>query len=77
MMKETKEWLNDGEKTLIAMGAAMGAGCRTCADKLYRIALDQNLSREEILTAFLEGLEGKGRGAAHHAGEGAHLAGGW
>ncbi len=60
MMKETNEWLNDGEKTLIAMGAAMGAGCRTCADKLYRIALDQNLSREEILTAFLKGLEGKG-----------------
>ena len=43
-MKETREWLSDGEKSLIAMGAAMGAGCRTCADKLHRIALDQNLS---------------------------------
>jgi hypothetical protein len=58
-MKETMRWLNDGEKSLIAMGAAMGAGCRTCAEKLNRIALDQNLSREEILSAFLEGLEGK------------------
>ena len=52
-MKEKIEWLNDGEQSLVAMGAAMDAGCRTYAEKLHRIAQDQNLSRGEILKAFL------------------------
>jgi len=51
--------LSNQEKTLIAMGAAMGAGCRTCADKLYDIALSLHISSGEMLQAFSLGLEAK------------------
>ncbi len=51
--------LSNQEKTLIAMGAAMGAGCRTCADKLYDVAKSLNIPQEEMLKAFLLGLDAK------------------
>lgn len=51
--------LSNEEKTLIAMGAAMGAGCRTCADKLYAIAVSLNIPKAEMLKAFLLGLDAK------------------
>jgi alkylhydroperoxidase/carboxymuconolactone decarboxylase family protein YurZ len=51
--------LSNQEKTLIAMGAAMGAGCRTCADKLYEIAISLNIPKPEMLQAFLLGLDAK------------------
>jgi hypothetical protein len=51
--------LSDQEKSLIAMGAAMGAGCRTCADKLYKIAVSLNIPKAKMLTAFLLGLDAK------------------
>jgi len=51
--------LSNQEKTLIAMGAAMGAGCRTCADKLYETAGSLNIPRTEMLKAFLLGLDAK------------------
>ena len=51
--------LSNQEKTLIAMGAAMGAGCRTCADKLYETAGSLNIPRTEMLRAFLLGLDAK------------------
>ena len=41
------------------MGAAMGAGCRTCADKLHEIAVSLNIPRGEMLKAFLLGLDAK------------------
>ncbi len=51
--------LSNQEKTLIAMGAAMGAGCRTCADKLYDMAISLNIPKDEMLKAFLLGLDAK------------------
>ena len=51
--------LSSEEKTLIAMGAAMGGGCRTCADKLCDTARSQSIPRDKMLKAFLLGLEAK------------------
>jgi len=53
--------LSNEEKTLIAMGAAVGAGCRTCADKLYEIATSLNIPKQEMLQAFLVGLDAKAK----------------
>jgi hypothetical protein len=38
MDSDRENQLTDKEKTFISMGAAMGAGCRTCADKFYAAA---------------------------------------
>ena len=51
--------LTDQEKNLIAMGAAMGGGCRTCADKLYKLALSLKIPKEEMAMAFDLGLAAK------------------
>lgn len=51
--------LSNKEKTLISMGAAMGGGCRTCADKLYEAANSLSIPKEEMLKAFLLGLDAK------------------
>ncbi|MCE5211002.1 MAG: hypothetical protein LLG40_05570 [Deltaproteobacteria bacterium] len=51
--------LSNQEKVLIGMGAAMGAGCRTCADKLYEAATSLDIPKGEMLKAFLLGLEAK------------------
>ncbi|MDD5168678.1 MAG: hypothetical protein PHN75_07665, partial [Syntrophales bacterium] len=51
--------LTDQEKNLIAMGAAMGAGCRTCADKLYKLAVSLRIPEEEMVMAFKLGLTAK------------------
>lgn len=59
MNKEREDHLTNQEKTLIAMGAAMGAGCRTCADKLYEVAVSLRISEEEMLGAFRAGLDAK------------------
>lgn len=58
-MADAKGWLKDSEKTLIAMGAAMGGGCRKCAENLHRMALNQEISPEDMFAAFLGGLEAK------------------
>jgi hypothetical protein len=58
-MENAKGWIKNSENTMIAMGAAMGGGCRKCAENLYRMALDQNISPEDMFTAFLRGLEAK------------------
>ena len=51
--------LTDQEKNLIAMGAAMGGGCRTCADKLVKVALSLKIPKEEMAMAFDFGLTAK------------------
>ncbi len=51
--------LTNQEKNLIAMGAAMGAGCRTCADKLYEAAISLKITEKDMLRAFHLGLEAK------------------
>lgn len=52
--------LTNEEKTLVAMGAAMGAGCRTCADKLHGIAASLKIPEEHQARAFFWGLTAKG-----------------
>jgi hypothetical protein len=58
-MEDAKGWLKDSEKTMIAMGAAMGGGCRKCAANLHKIALDQDILPEDMFSAFRRGLEAK------------------
>ncbi len=53
----------DREKTLAAMGAAMAGGCRTCADKLYEIALSIGIPETEMGEAFQTGLLAKSEAA--------------
>ncbi len=60
MNSNQDDHLTDREKNLIAMGAAMGAGCRTCADKLYKLAVSLKIPEEEMGTAFKLGLDAKG-----------------
>ena len=59
MNSNQEDHLTNQEKNLIAMGAAMGAGCRICADKLYEIALSLKISENEMLKAFDLGLDAK------------------
>ncbi len=59
MNKKQEDYLTNQEKNLVAMGAAMGAGCRTCADKLYEIALSLKIPENEMLKAFDLGLDAK------------------
>lgn len=57
-MKELiEDHVTPREKALIAMGAAMGAGCRTCADKLYEIAVSLNIPPADMMKAFKAGLD--------------------
>jgi alkylhydroperoxidase/carboxymuconolactone decarboxylase family protein YurZ len=51
--------LTNREKNLIAMSAAMGAGCRKCADKLYGVAKSLTIPEKEMLMAFQWGLDAK------------------
>lgn len=37
----------------------MGGGCRTCADKLYDVAISLNIPKAEMLKAFLLGIDAK------------------
>ena len=51
-----KESLTGKEKTLIALAAAIGGGCRTCAETLYAMAQTVEASSDEIERAFADGL---------------------
>ena len=60
-MNEIQEdHLTNTEKNLVAMGAAMGAGCRISADKLHGIALSLRIPEGDIAEAFRWGLDAKG-----------------
>jgi hypothetical protein len=59
MNLKEEQHLSNELKNLIAMGAAMGAGCRTCADKLHGIAHSLNIPEGEMLKAFNLGLSAK------------------
>ncbi len=52
--------LTNEEKTLVAIGAAMGAGCRTCADKLHGTAVSLKIPEEHQARACFWGLAAKG-----------------
>jgi alkylhydroperoxidase/carboxymuconolactone decarboxylase family protein YurZ len=51
--------LTNREKNLVAMSAAMGSGCRQCADKLYGVAVSLTIPEKEMLMAFQWGLDAK------------------
>src|SRR5512133_1448976 len=59
MNSKQDDRVTDREKNLIAMGAAMGGGCRTCSDKLYQLAVSLNIPEGEMAAAFRLGLEAK------------------
>lgn len=59
MNRNQEDHLTNEEKTFIAMGAAMGAGCRTCADKLHAIGQSLNIPEGEMFQAFNLGLTAK------------------
>ncbi len=48
--------LSNKEKSLVALAAAMGGGCRVCAENLYGIAVSVGATPDEIEHAFLDGL---------------------
>ena len=48
------ESLTDAERELVAIGAAVGAGCQPCTQYHVRAALKASLSRDEILRALDE-----------------------
>ena len=48
--------LGSKDKLFIAMAAAMGGGCRTCAEGLHAMAGSEGIAPEEQGRAFLEGL---------------------
>jgi alkylhydroperoxidase/carboxymuconolactone decarboxylase family protein YurZ len=47
------------DKARVALAAAMGAGCRTCAERLTAAARSQEMSDDEIEWAFEQGLEAR------------------
>jgi len=53
---DQRERLSDKERLLVAMAAAMGAGCRTCARGLWAKADEAGVSADEIELAFRDGL---------------------
>jgi alkylhydroperoxidase/carboxymuconolactone decarboxylase family protein YurZ len=59
MVLKKDEHLTDSEKNIIAMGAAMGGGCRICAEKLHAIARTLEIPEEDMLKAFEAGLDAK------------------
>lgn len=59
MVLKKDEHLTDSEKNIIAMGAAMGGGCRICAEKLHTIAGTLEISEADMLKAFESGLDAK------------------
>jgi AhpD family alkylhydroperoxidase len=48
--------LGNKEKALIALAAAMGSGCRRCAENLYGLARSAGATADEIARAFRDGL---------------------
>jgi alkylhydroperoxidase/carboxymuconolactone decarboxylase family protein YurZ len=48
--------LDEQQKILIALAAAMGAGCRTCADRLSAMAAEAGVPGHELEHAFAVGL---------------------
>jgi alkylhydroperoxidase/carboxymuconolactone decarboxylase family protein YurZ len=56
--------LEEAEKLQVALSAAMGAGCRSCADKLYPMLQSLGVAADEIEQALVQGLRARGAAAA-------------
>jgi hypothetical protein len=48
--------LTDTEKAEIALGAAIGAGCHRCAEKLYSVLVSLGTSGDDLERLFVAGL---------------------
>jgi AhpD family alkylhydroperoxidase len=51
--------LDNKEKALVALAAAMAAGCTRCAEKLHPMGLEAGASADEIEWALYEGLRAR------------------
>ncbi len=58
MLRENSD-LTNKEKALVALAAAMGGGCRICADRLHPMAQAAGASNDEIEGALREGLQAR------------------
>jgi alkylhydroperoxidase/carboxymuconolactone decarboxylase family protein YurZ len=57
--KTGRQQMNEKERTLIAMGAAMGSGCKKCAEGLLDSGKSLKIPAKEIWKAFEMGLNAK------------------
>ncbi|MDH5307572.1 MAG: hypothetical protein OEW02_10345, partial [Myxococcales bacterium] len=55
-MRSNDGTLEEIEKAQVALSAAMGAGCRSCADNLYPMLRSLGAAADEIGLALEEGL---------------------
>ena len=58
-MEKTERVMSDGEKILVALGAAIGGGCEKCAENLLKLAEGQGIAAEELASACRMGFEAK------------------
>lgn len=58
-MEKGERVMSDGEKILVALGAAIGGGCEKCAENLIKIAEGQGVAAEESAEACRMGFEAK------------------
>ncbi len=58
-MEKTERVMSDGEKILVALGAAIGGGCEKCAENLLKLAEGQGVAAEELASACRMGFEAK------------------
>jgi hypothetical protein len=58
-MEKKERAMSDGEKILVALGAAIGGGCEKCAENLFKLAEGQGVAAEELASACRMGFEAK------------------
>jgi len=58
-MPEDHTTLSGQEKILVALAAALGAGCRTCAERLCAMAAEGRIPSDELEHALAEGLRAR------------------
>lgn len=56
---QSQDRLSNREKALIGVASAMGAGCRTCAERLVPMAEAAGATPEDIEAALVGGLAGR------------------
>jgi alkylhydroperoxidase/carboxymuconolactone decarboxylase family protein YurZ len=59
MKKNNENCLNDSQKLLIAVGAAMGCGCCNCIESLHKMTSEQGTPEADLLKACQCGLDAK------------------
>lgn len=59
MKRSFEKHMTSREKNLVAMGAAIGAGCRVCTDSLYESAVSMNLPQYDVMKSLFAALDSK------------------